>query len=181
MRNRWPVLGILAAALAAQADTVRYDPPNPEPAVPFRAVLDGVWPNQCVPSDATVHVEGATITMLLRDRPDAFPHACDPRPVHYQRTFRVAGVAPGAYTVVFLDESGNGGREMARDHVIVRDRSLGLYPYAIPVSGGWTFIKNPFHPEEPALMVDGVLVPTHATGGRERGLKFLRTRRGPST
>ena len=150
LRAGYAVLGCAIAALAL-ADDIRFDPPNPRPHTSIVAVMQGDWPfSYCGPEVRSVTTEGSTITIHLATSQERV--FCP----SWNQARVPLGIRPaGIYTVVMnLDDV-----ERVRAQLTVRDdETLRIDPYAVPMSGGVTYIRNPFYPDDPEVTIAGVKV-----------------------
>ena len=154
VRLGFAVLSCLVAA-SALADDLRFDPPNPNPHTSVVVLTAGDWPfAYCGPRVSSVTTEGRMITVSLATSQGFGDSFCSSR-----NQARVPlGIRPaGIYTVVVvLDDV-----ERARAILTVRDdTTLLMRPYAVPMSGGDITIRNPFHPDDPEVTIDGAKVQT---------------------
>jgi hypothetical protein len=71
------------------------------------------------------------------------------------------GVLPaGGYTVILVADAGATSTELGRSPLIVRDtETLGIFPYAVPITGGPISMGNPFYLAAATLTIGGVTVP----------------------
>jgi hypothetical protein len=136
------LLSLLLFAAFASAETIRFDPPNPTGSRSVDAIIDGVWPNACLPRVKSVVITATTITLHF-DATVPLGVLCAQSTGPYTRTFHLGIVPPGGYTVILVADAGSTSTELVRAPLIVRDaETFTISPYAVPITGGMIWITN---------------------------------------